>query len=486
MRISPDALSGLHESLNRFTVWICLGVLLCAPFVIHTFHYEPNDDGKRHVAKAISGKAWPEILVMNERFQDQDHNEGWHKVLRMVYLTTDLPKEDLLLLSTITLFLGFMLSGFFMFRAHPEWWISSVFLSIFYVSPGRWLLARPFILSSTALLILLHLWKRETRCTAGRIGVSVLLIALASWMHGAWYLFGLFPLSLALTGRLKASLQTGGCWILGSLLAGILVGNPAKFMILQVLQSLESTGNTPLTRLLVTEFQPLLQFVPLFVLTLGAAAAASQGKSKELCLSHPAFWLSICGYVLGIQNGRFWTDWGSVGMLYWVADCGCRLQSGSGMPLRLKGIACVALYLGLTVDFDSRWSNNDRIESLQWENPEHRKGLPDPGGIFYSDSMGLFYDTFYNNPQADWKYILGFEPALMPAEDLETYRTIQFYGHRDDDLYFPWVRKMTPADRLVLQRSKGNPPRIPELHWDYIAYNVWSGRVPEIPDPFSD
>ena len=54
--------------------------------------------------------------------------------------------------------------------------------------------------------------------------------------------------------------------------------------------------------------------------------------------------------------------------------------------------------------------------------------LPEPGGIFYSAQMGFFYNTFYRNPQAEWRYILGLEPALMPEDDLKIYRDIQLSG----------------------------------------------------------
>ena len=94
--------------------------------------------------------------------------------------------------------------------------------------------------------------------------------------------------------------------------------------------------------------------------------------------------------------------------------------------------------------------------------------------------MTMYYETFYNNPHGEWRYILGHEPALMPAEDLKVYREIQFYKHTIDSLFDPWVNKIRPEDRLILYRGKSSRPDIPQLEWKYVAYNTWSGRVPKL------
>jgi len=55
--------------------------------------------------------------------------------------------------------------------------------------------------------------------------------------------------------------------------------------------------------------------------------------------------------------------------------------------------------------------------------------LPEKGGILYSSDMTIFYQTFFKNPNADWRYILGFEPALMPDEDFRCFNKIMWnYG----------------------------------------------------------
>ena len=103
--------------------------------------------------------------------------------------------------------------------------------------------------------------------------------------------------------------------------------------------------------------------------------------------------------------------------------------------------------------------------------------LPDPGGILYNGDMDLFFQTFYKNPKADWRYILGFEPGLMRPEDLDVLRKIQ-WNYGDARAYEPWVKKMRAQDRLAIRGTSGAPPRIPELEWHYAVSHVWLGRLP--------
>jgi hypothetical protein len=103
--------------------------------------------------------------------------------------------------------------------------------------------------------------------------------------------------------------------------------------------------------------------------------------------------------------------------------------------------------------------------------------LPEPGGILYASDMTIFYQTFYKNPHGDWRYVLGFEPTLMPKEDFEVYHKV-LWNYGDSRAYTPWVRKMAPADRLVIRGGRGSPPGIPQLEWNYGVSGIWIGRVP--------
>lgn len=466
----------LSETVERWLFVICLLILVTIPFVIHTYGFVPPDDANRHVAKAISGKPWPEILVMKPTYAHQDHNEGWHAALTGLY-RMGVSKDGLLLFSSIGIFILLMGTGLVLYRKHPLAWMSVVGLAVFIMPVIRWLLGRPYMISGTVWMILLVLWRPGAILKTKHIIFSSLLIAAAGWMHGAWYLFALFPLSVLLTLDLHKTWKAAVAWGTGSLLAGFITGNPIHYLFFQILQSLESTENTPVNRLLVGEFQPRFHFLPLIIFLSAALWLLIQKQKKDSVLIHPAFWGAVLGWVLGLMNGRFWYDWGSVATMVWVAEV-FSSTSLPRVPIRLSLIGLLGIFLAYTADMNSRWSNQQFADPLSLEDPEHQGWLPDPGGIFYNDTMSLFYKTFYENPHGDWRYILGFEPVLMPEDDLQTYRDIQFYRRQDDMLYQPWVDKMKPEDRLVLRKPKATKPDIPELEWKYVAYRTWSGRLP--------
>jgi hypothetical protein len=91
--------------------------------------------------------------------------------------------------------------------------------------------------------------------------------------------------------------------------------------------------------------------------------------------------------------------------------------------------------------------------------------------------MTIFYQTFFKNPKGGWRYMTGFEPTLMPAEDFETYHKIH-WNFGDAKAYDPWVEKMRPEDRLVLRGNGSERPNIPQLEWNYGVSGIWIGRLP--------
>ncbi|MGE4191666.1 MAG: hypothetical protein AB7G12_17410, partial [Thermoanaerobaculia bacterium] len=97
-------------------------------------------------------------------------------------------------------------------------------------------------------------------------------------------------------------------------------------------------------------------------------------------------------------------------------------------------------------------------------------------GVLYSNSMGLFYDTFFENPHAPWRYVLGFEPGLMPPDELAVLRATQRSGAADAS-FLPWVAKMRSADRLVIARADPRPPAIDALDWATPFDGLWIGRL---------
>ena len=56
---------------------------------------------------------------------------------------------------------------------------------------------------------------------------------------------------------------------------------------------------------------------------------------------------------------------------------------------------------------------NEVVAAMITEHPELKGWMPEKGGIFYGADMTFFYNTFYKNPDGDWRYIVGFEPACV-------------------------------------------------------------------------
>src|SRR5271169_872258 len=102
------------DALRRYVplaVWaIVILVILVIPLKIIEYGFLPGDDALRHAAKAVSGKPWPDILVLGPAFKI-DTNFGWHLLLRQIYLWNKCAPPDeardtekLVLFSIVALF----------------------------------------------------------------------------------------------------------------------------------------------------------------------------------------------------------------------------------------------------------------------------------------------------------------------------------------------------------------------------------------------
>jgi hypothetical protein len=177
---------------------------------------------------------------------------------------------------------------------------------------------------------------------------------------------------------------------------------------------------------------------------------------------------------------RFWIDWGLPALLLWLAlelqeEFERSISFESGKRAVLAAGLSLALFLAATADRDSRWTSNLTNEYLTPQNPELAGWLPGNDGIIYCADMLVFYETFFRNPTAPWRYVLGFEPALMQPEDLDVLRKFQ-WNHGDCRAFGLWVRKMRPNDRLIIRPTAGVPD-IPNMEWCYALRDLWIGRL---------
>ena len=470
-------------------VWVIVALtLIIIPAKIIGYGYLPADDALRHAAKAVSGKPWNEILVMRPDFGIDPH-PGWHAILGLAHRLNDLSTERLVVCGICGLMIFFQMAPLPWFRRPEAWVAASLFSGVFLpMFMRRLALGRPFVFTMAAGLFLLLLWSRETEKKYRwlSIAASVLLVALASWIHGSFYQLVLPGVALALAGRWRTAFIYGLCWVAGSFLGAAFTGHPIEFL-LQCLHHLRGVfGDFLVARQLVMEIMPgdgdYPALVGIGLLLLWRSRSKNWSANQ---LRDPLLIIALMGWLLGLKMLRFWWDWGIPAMLVWIGlqleqEFKERFSPESLKRIVLTGILAVGLFWSVTGDRDSRWTYNLTNEYLEQSNPELTGWLPGPGGIMYSADMRVFNDTFFKNPTAPWRYVLGFEPALMLPEDLAVYRKVQ-WNFGDVRAYEPWVHKMHPEDRLVLRASwlhSPGAPAIPELEWKYAVTDIWIGRLP--------
>jgi hypothetical protein len=306
------------------------------------------------------------------------------------------------------------------------------------------------------------------------------LIGLACWVHGTWYLWLLPVAAFFLSGQFRWAVMIGMGWLLGAILAGVGTGHPIAYLTEALAVAFRSTGSFTTHTMMAVELQPILNISPLILLG-GMLLARQTVKAPWRPLrTEPAFWLICMGWILGCSAGRFWYDWGITGMVVMTAlDLQTLLEAS--MPYdsmqRLLAVAVVTVgtYASTTADIGGRWTGTLHDKYFSQDDPELAGWLPDDGGIWYASTMSVFYQTYFHNPNAPWKYVLAFEPTLMPADDFATYHSI-LWGYGDNNAYAPWVKKMRQEDRLVV--VAGGAPSIQGLEWKHAFDGYWLGRLP--------
>jgi len=464
----------------RAVVFLFLALI---PFRIVSIGYVPGDDALRHAAKAVSGRDWSEVLVLRPDVT-MDSHPGWHGLLEVVHRTTGADANALVLFSIVALYLALILPAVFLVR-RPEAWALALFA--FGVLDQRvvtrFVSGRPFVLSMAALVILClvlarapldrHRW-RPLAGVAALLGVVI-------WMHPSWHLFLVPVFACLLARRWGLALGLLGGLLLGVLVAGVLYGNPLEFVEQSVRHTVLAFGTPAPPGTLVSEFNPgdgaaqVLVGVALLLLWRYA-----RGRWRSGVVDNPIFLLAATGWLLGWVVVRFWSDWGTPALLVWLAYefqevLEEKLSVVSTKRLLVAFVAGLGALLVLSGNVRGQRFLTPDKPYLSLMSPDIGSALPDPGGILYTDDMRVFFQLFYHQPSAPWRYVIGYEPALMPPEDLATFRMT--LSRRTPGSFAPWTEKMKPEDRLILQSTQGQP-LIDDLEWTQVSPTVWSGRRP--------
>jgi hypothetical protein len=477
------------EPLRRYVplaVWvIVIMTLLVIPLRIIQYGYLPPDDALRAAGKAVSGKTWQQVLVLNDVYKI-DHEYGWSLLLAKIHTACNADADTILIFSVVSLFVLVGLVTVPWLR-YPEAWLATLALSMITVlMPFRLLLGRPYIITIAALLALLLLW-RQFGAAKPKWWMAALMtgfITASVYFHGAWYLWALPVAAFFLAGQFRWGFTVAGCAIAGVFLGCLLTGHLIEYPVQAIKVLLLATGKHMTQRTLATELQPqngdmnaLFIFCGLLILRRLAPLKAPP------FLRDPVFWLAALTWVLAFKVGRFWDDWGWPALMVLIV-CDLQLLLASRLVAdsfqRLAFAAGMALiaFFSITSDVGNRWTYNLTEQFLTADNPDLEGWLPEKDGILYSTDMSIFYQTFFKNPHGDWRYILGFEATLMPPEDFDVYHKI-LWNFGDYKSYQPWLLKMKPADRLVIRGGRSSPPHIPQLDWNYGVSGIWVGRLPD-------
>lgn len=474
-------------ALERYAPLLCwiavASVCLLICLKILSYGFIPAGDARRHVAKPFADKPYSEIVVMRPEYV-VDHSPGWEWLLGELQRRLGWDEDALLSFSVMSMLLAVLGLPVLCVR-RPEAWLAAVLAELLAIPElmTRWTQGRPYLLSEAILIVLLFSWSRETarRPSGWKLAATALGFAMSAWVHGTWYLWVLFVAAFVLARRWRTAAWLTGCWLAGTFAGALLTGQPwaflkeAPFLAVCVYQE-----HLP-KWMLVGEFQSSEgEFATLTLLAIVYLWRRLQEKASAPLATQPVFWMILINWILGLTADRFWADWGMPAALAWMAmqfddSLPDLWEQGRAKRLLVCGLIVLPLYIDSTNDLGRRYTASLLEPFVNGADPKLQGWMPGKNGIFYANSMRFFYNTFFKNPRGDWRYIVGFEPALMLPEDLKIYRDIQRNGGAIE-AFEPWVKKMRPPDRLAIEAPA--EPVLAPLEWKRAAGNVWIGRLP--------
>jgi hypothetical protein len=460
---------------------IAVATLLLIPLKIVSYGFVPDGDMRRHVAKAFTDKPYTQILELRPGYT-VDHNLGWEWLLRFLHQKGNWGADALVAFSIISMMLVVFFAGLPWVR-RPEAWLSALLAQLLAVPEfmTRLTQARPYLLTEGIFIAVLFAWAKyrvEKWCWK-KLMLTTMGIAVSVWMHGAWYLW-LLPLGAFFLARWwREGIGLTGCWVAGVCAGALLSGRAVGFLTTNLSMAFDVFREGVPQWMMVGEFQPSDgEFATLVLL---AIVFLWRKEAMVDLLRSPLIWMIAIGWVLGLHADRAWADWGIPAVLVWLAIQFEETMKGWWNNVSFKRIViglliAVPLFLQSTSDLDRRYTLNLEDVFLDGSDASLRGWLPGDNGVFYSADLNFFYNTFFKNPRANWRYVLGFEPALMPDEDRKIFRQIQ-RRHGELKAYEAWIDKMRPADRLEISGSAR--PDLPRLEWRNVPGDIWIGRLPK-------
>lgn len=487
-----EAIIKKRESI--ILIFIVLLAFAYIPGKIFSYGWVPYDDALRHVAFSMIDAKWSDVVAIEENLES-DHNPGWHYILKFLYKHCGFDKSDLTFFSFAGLFFIFNLCGILV-SSPISWCLALVIMANIDTSFGiRVLLGRPYVFSCAVTLILLHIWNvrsekdEEAWFRKGWVKyfISIVALVLATWIHGSWYLFLLLPASFFLAGKTKIAFIQAALVFLSTIIGAGLSGDFCGFMYFHFVATFQIFNESIPNWMLVDELACGQQYISWAVyVAILAILCNIKGKFHFKDIGKdPVFIMILLCWLCGIATARFWLDWGIVALLLWMSYriddliCSSVFLKSPRIKYCLTSFVIVTMVLCFANDRDGRFSKDAKYQAIDFFSEAAQENLkgwePQPGGIVYSPHMGVFYQHFYEYPNAQWKYILGFESAIMPLEDRKIFRNIMYnYNDRMPEIFLPWINKMTEKDRIIMNHIPGY---FPQMEWKRANLRYWIGRL---------
>ncbi len=451
--------------------------------------FMPKDDALRHAAKAVSGKDWNRILVLRDDIKLDSH-AGWHGILGFLYNKMRLNIYQLVVFSVVFLFILFSLVPVLLLE-RPEAWVLAL-LTMSIADPlkiTRLLLGRPYLVTMAVIIAIGCFWKAlaEKKIRYEVVISLTLLTAVATWVHGGWYFFILPVMAFFMARQWRAGVLVALATAAGVVIGAFFTGHPIMLFTQTVKHAFLAFADYRLPNVLVPEFRPFLGDPPVITAVIFMLIwRALRGDWDRKVINNPVAMLALTSWAIGFITRRVWLDIGIAATLVWMAGeyqqfLIKKQPSTSANRLFTTVLLSGLLFIATTNDFDARWSSHRYNFCLVFDTPEKAPWAPGPGGIVYNNDMRIFYSMFYKNPTAPWRYILGFEPGIMPQKDFVIYRNTQMDTESSLPLaLYPWVKKMRPEDRMIVLDPLGNiSSSIVELDWCNVDNVVRIGKLPK-------
>jgi hypothetical protein len=489
----PHAVEPGSNLIPLLCLLACLATFLLLPLAITAQGFCPPDDLLRDVAKTVSGKAWGDVILMRPNLKpDLNTYVGWEMTLSFLH-KLGLSKSGLLLFSIAGLAsLAMLPAALFLRRPEIGVFVLLCAAVLDFTPIFRYFNGRPYLIGIFCLSCILYLWDRFAKNTAQRrlLILFVAIMTLRVWARSTIVMLGIPWLAILassiLTRKWRPLIAFSLCLIVGIGIGTLLTGSPIDFLTYNVRHFYVTLFSDKGSAFLVTELGPLHQ-MPLaflfFVSYLGVRTAAGWNPER---LKHPAFLLTLLGWLLSFFIARFWFEYGFPAMLVWIAldlqePLESRMPRDSLARLAFTLFCVVALCLVVLKPHQAAWRQNPlthavNVQQLHESDPSW---FPGEDGVLYAATMRVFFTFYHLFPDGAWKYSTGMEPGFMPEADLRVYEAINLTGA--SSAYLPWINKLRPFDRIVipLGPDKGIDKLFPSLEWKFVAPDYWFGRPPQ-------